>query len=73
MCNAVQQIPSEDFTALERRYGNAKGGYSRLADDDKQVSTTAQCSMSIKESLKMTGQVEYEFQKLYMKAAVTIG
>ena len=72
LCNAVQRTPSEDFTALERRYGNAQGSYSRLADDDKQVATTAQCSMSIKESLKMSGQIESEFQKLCMKAAVTM-
>ena len=71
--NAVQRTPSEDFTALERRYGNPQRSYSRLADDDARVSTTAPCSMSMKESLKMSGLIESEFQQLCMKAAVTMG
>ena len=37
LCNAVQPTPSEDFTALERRYGNPQGSYSRLADDHKRL------------------------------------
>ena len=72
LCNAVQRTPYEDFTALERKYGNPQGSYSRLADDHEQVSTTVPCSMSMKESLKMSGQIESEFQKLCMKAAVTM-
>jgi len=73
LCNAVQRTPSEDFTALERRYGNPQGSYFRLADDHERVSTTAPCSMSMKESLKMSGLIESEFQQLCMKAAVTMG
>ena len=72
LCNAVQRTPSEDFTALERRYGNPQGSCSRLADDHERVSTTAPCSMSMKESLKMSGQIESDFQQLCMKAAVTM-
>ena len=72
LCNAVQPTPSEDFTALERRYGNPQGSYSRLADHDERVSTAAPCSMSMKESLKMSRQIESEFQQLCMKAAVTM-